>query len=90
MTHDTNLTKKIKQCLDVNVTPLYESSNVKAYEVTNNNGSFTVVDYKDRFSSSRDTEIYYSRYTDPVSKNTSEFKLADQAVSDYIKQTLKK
>ena len=89
MTHNIKLSKVSKQYLDVQVTPLYESKNVKAYEVINKSGIFTVIDYKDRFSSSKDTEVYYTRYNEAVSKNSSEFKLADQAVSDYIKQSLR-
>ena len=84
MIKDTNKTASSKQFSDVQIEEIYQSSKVRAYKVSIKEGIFTVVDYQDRFSKNPDTEIYYTRYNDPVSPNSKEYKAANQVVTNYI------
>jgi len=77
-------TSSSKQILDVQVEHIYSSKAVNVFKVNIKEGIFTVLDYKDRFSKSPDTEIYYSRYTDSVSPNSKEFKAANQVVTNFL------
>ncbi len=82
-------TSSSKQILDVQVEHIHSSKAVNVFKVNIKEGIFTVLDYKDRFGKSPDTEIYYSRYTDSVSPNSKEYKAANQVVTNFLqnKQT---
>ena len=82
---NTKLTSSEKKILDLNVSVVFTNSKIKVFSVSSKEGIFTVIDYVDRFSSSPDTEIYYTRYTDPLSVNSAEYKKINNYVTSYLK-----
>lgn len=84
MIKNSQKTTSSKEFSDIQIEEIYQSSKVKAYKVSIKEGTFTVIDYQDRFGSNPDTEIYYTRYNDPVSPNSKEYKAANQVVSNHI------
>jgi hypothetical protein len=78
-----------KKFVDVVVECVYESKKVKAYRVDIKEGIFLVIDYTDRSVSKRDTEVYWDRYIQVIPDHNNEYKLADKAVTDFLKQKSK-
>jgi hypothetical protein len=76
-----------KQFLDVQVELLYNKKDTKAFKVCIKEGKFIVIDYKDRFGKSPDTEIFWESGTWPVQHFTEQFKVANKTVTDYLKRT---
>ncbi len=84
----TNTTKKAsKQILDVTVINLYDTNGIKAFKVDIKEGKFIVIDYKDRFGKTPDTEAYWESGTWPVAKHTSQYKAIEKAINSFLKQT---
>lgn len=77
-----------KKLLDVRIEPLHESKKVKAFRVHIKEGKFIVIDYKDRFGPTPDTEIFWESSTYPINKTTNDFKAADKVVTDFLKKKL--
>lgn len=75
-----------KEFLDVQVEPLYEKAGTKAFKVRIKEGKFIVIDYKDRFSKTPDTEIFWESGTWPVQHFTEQYKIANKTVTDYLKR----
>ena len=78
-----------KQLLDVRVECIYSGSETKVFNVNIKEGSFLVIDYKDRFGPKADTEIFWAHYIDQVSFHTNEFKAANKVVLDFLKKNSK-
>jgi len=75
-----------KQLLDVRTECVYDGPETKAFRVNIKEGCFLVVDYKNRFGSEPDTEVFWDRYIEPVANHTTEFKAADKVVSEFLKR----
>lgn len=78
-----------KKLVDVIVECIYNGKKTKAFRVDIKEGVFLVIDYTDRFSSKKDTEVYWERYTQAIPAHHSEYKLANKVVEDYLKQKQK-
>lgn len=90
MIKNTSKSLSAKQLLDIQVEQKYESNKVKVFQVSIKEGVFLVLDYRDRFGSTPDTEIYYARYLDAVSKNSKEYKEVNLIVTEYLQAHKKK
>lgn len=75
-----------KKIVDVIVECIYNGKTTKAFRVDIKEGVFLVIDYTDRSSSKRDTEVYWERYTQNIPNHHAEYKLADKVVADYLKR----
>lgn len=75
-----------KKIIDVIVECIYNGEKTKAFRVDLKEGVFLVIDYTDRSSSKKDTEVYWDRYIQFIPDHHAEYKLADKAVSEFLKQ----
>ena len=68
----------------VTIKNIYKSKNVNVFTVIIPQGTFTVIDYKDRFGKDKDTEIYYTQYMDQIKPKSEEYKIVNAHVDEYI------
>lgn len=78
--------KPTKQPIDVHIEMLHNKENVKVFKVKAKQGRFIVFDYKDRFSKTPDTEIFWESGVIKVLPHTPEYKAIDKLVTNFIKQ----
>jgi hypothetical protein len=84
MTTETQKTSNKRVC-DVSVVVLYEKNNITAYRVHITQGKFVVIDYKDRFGKSPDTEIFWENGAILILPHTNEYKYANTAVNVFLR-----
>jgi hypothetical protein len=77
-----NLQRKKKELVRVSI--LFKNRKMKVFSVETPKGNFTVIDYADRKSVKRDTEIYYTEHTDQVKPHTEEYKMVNSYVDDFL------
>lgn len=85
----TTSQKTTKQPVDVIIEILYDYKNTKAFKVKAKEGRFIVMDYKDRFSKSPDTEIFWESGAIKVSAHTTEFKNINKLITEFLKRQIK-
>ena len=63
---------------------LYETRDMLVFKVNIQEGKFLVIDYKNRFGKTPDTEIYYQEHMDFVPAHKPEYKAVEIAVNDFM------
>jgi len=63
---------------------IHQSDNVRVFTASTTLGEFTVIDYN--YLIDDDTEVYYSDRTIAVKPHQAEFKAAQVAVRDFLRQ----
>ena len=84
-TTEKNSTKSNKAVQDVAVKVTYSKKQMTVFQVHIKEGKFIVIDYKNRFNGTPDTEVFWEARTQAVSQFTPEFKAASKAVEIFLK-----
>ena len=79
-------TKPVKSVLDSNIEMIYESKNVRAFNLKSREGTFVAVQYLKNIA---ELEVYYTPYINQCKFHTGEFKAVQGYVENYLKEKKK-
>ena len=84
MINNNEMATSPKPKVTVTIKNIYKSKNVSVFSVVIQQGTFTVIDYKDRFGKNKDTEVYYTQYMDQIKPKSEEYKIVNAHVDEFI------
>lgn len=76
-------TKQVKTVLDSNISMVYESKNVRAFNLKLKEGTFVAVQY---LKNNKELEVYFSPYITLCRFHTGEFKAVQNCVNAYLEE----
>ena len=85
--HTKTSTRQSKALLDSNINMVYESKNVRAFNLKIKEGNFVAVQY---LKNTPELEVYFYPYITVCRFHTGEFKTVKNHVNIYLKEHKKK